>query len=572
MLREKFRPKEKRVGRQEAMTNFDRHLNQAFSGNSGSRVYKIGDCWRFGVFHLAGTSDLDKGSIHREQTQANASQKTTMTLPDAKDFSYLYSEETKARKPSPLKTCIHYFQDPNIIFLGGGLPLSDYFPWDNLTLDSPLPPFANGIGAPVTGSKDDSLKVSIKKKDQADGDIPLARALQYGFTNGQPELIKFLKEHTTIIHDMKYADWEVIATTGNTNAWESTLRVFCDKGDVILGEAYSFSSSLASAEAQGVTVFPVPIDEQGIIPERLEEILDNWNTDAPKPKLLYTIPTGQNPTGSSLADDRKVDIYRIAQKHDFLIVEDEPYYFLQMDPYIQDLKEREESQKEGRLSHDKFLKSLAKTFLSIDTEGRVIRMDSFSKVLAPSTRLGWITGSKSILQKYINLHEMTIQAACGFTQAIVTGTMRRWGQEGYLDWLIGLRHEYTLKRDCAIDALYKYLPSSDAFVVNPPNAGMFFTVDIDASTHPDFTTKYDSDPAKVEHAIYEKVISSGVLVVPGCWFKTEGQTVPSQPAESTHSGNPNIIFFRGTYAAVSPDKLTEGLKRLGEALKEEFAL
>lgn len=75
MLREKFRPKEKRVGRQEAMTNFDRHLNQAFSGNSGSRVYKIGDCWRFSVFHLAGTSDLDKGSIHREQTQANASKR-----------------------------------------------------------------------------------------------------------------------------------------------------------------------------------------------------------------------------------------------------------------------------------------------------------------------------------------------------------------------------------------------------------------------------------------------------------------------------------------------------------------
>lgn len=491
-----------------------------------------------------------------------------MTLGEAKDFSYLYSDETKARKPSPLKTCIHLFQDPNIIFLGGGLPLSDYFPWDNLVVDSPLPPFAKGIGAPLTGTKEDSLKVSIKKQDQSNGTIPLARGLQYGFTNGQPELIKFLKEHNTIIHDMKYADWDVIATTGNTNAWESTLRIFCNKGDVILAEAHSFSSSLASAEAQGVIVFPLPIDQNGIIPEKLEAIMDNWNPEAAKPKLLYTIPTGQNPTGTSLADDRKEKIYRIAQKHDFIIVEDEPYYFLQMEPYIRDPKERTAK----KLTHEEFLKSLAKTFLSIDTEGRVIRLDSFSKVLAPATRLGWITASESILQSYVYLHEMTIQAASGFTQALVAGTLNSWGQDGYLDWLLGLRHEYTLKRDNAIDALHKYLPKTDAFVVNPPIAGMFFTVDIDASAHPEFKAKYDSDPAQVEHAIYEKVISSGVLVVPGSWFKTEGETVPPQPVESKMTGNRNEIFFRGTYAAVSPEKLTEGLKRLSIALKEEFGL
>lgn len=493
-----------------------------------------------------------------------------MTVTEAKDFSYLYSEETKSRKPSPLKTCIHLFQDPNIIFLGGGLPLSDYFPWDNLTVDSPLPPFTKGIGQPLSGSKEDTMKFSIKKNEQQSGDIHLARALQYGYSNGQPELLSFLKEHTEVIHDMKYSDWDVVATTGNTNAWESTLRVFCNRGDTILAEAHSFSSSLSAAEAQGVNVFPVPIDENGIIPQKLEEILDNWTPGAPKPKLLYTIPTGQNPTGTSLADGRKEEIYLIAQKHDFLIIEDEPYYFLQMGPYIKDLKEREELLNSPKPSHQEFLKSLAKTFLEIDTEGRVVRLDSFSKVLAPGTRVGWITGSKDILQQYIRLHEMTIQAPAGFTQALVAGTLNRWGQDGYLDWLIGLRYEYMLKRDCAIDALHKYLPKSDAFVVNAPVAGMFFTVDIDASAHPEFKTKFGSDPAKVEQFIYDKVIKSGVLVVPGSWFKTEGDTVPPQPEASKHSTKENEIFFRGTYAAVSPEKLNEGLKRLGEALTEEF--
>ncbi|CDF90832.1 probable Aromatic/aminoadipate aminotransferase 1 [Zygosaccharomyces bailii ISA1307] len=492
-----------------------------------------------------------------------------MTLPESLDFSHLYSNETKARKPSPLKTCIHLFQDPNIIFLGGGLPLSDYFPWDNLTAQSPLPPFQKGIGAVPSGSKEDTLNIHVKKNEKNGNDIPLARALQYGFTPGQPEMLSFLREHTQKIHDMKYADWDVIASTGNTNAWESTLRIFCNRGDVILAEEYSFSSSLAAAEAQGVITVPVPVDSFGIVPEKLEELLDSWTEGAPKPKLLYTIPTGQNPTGTSLSSERKEAIYRIAQKHNFLIVEDEPYYFLQVGDYVPDLKKREEINSAPRPTHQEFLDSLVKTFLSCDTDGRVVRLDSFSKVLAPGTRMGWITASKKLLRPYVSLHEMTIQAPAGFTQVLVSGTLNRWGQEGYLDWLIGLRHEYVAKRDHTIDSLSKYLPQSDAFKVLPPVAGMFFTIDIDASAHPDFKTKFDSDPAKVEAAIYERVIKSGVLVVPGSWFKTVGDTVPPQPKTSDNAKK-NEIFFRGTYAAVAPEKLEAGLKRLGDALKEEF--
>lgn len=492
-----------------------------------------------------------------------------MTLPESTDFSYLFSEETKARKPSPLKTCIHHFGNPNLIFLGGGLPLSDYFPWDNLNAESPLPPFSKGIGAAPTGSKEDTLNLLVKKNEKEGHDIPLSRSLQYGHTNGQPELLDFLRTHNKEIHEFKYADWDVIASIGNTNSWESTLRVFCNKGDVVLTEEYSFASSLAACEAQGITTIPVPIDACGIVPEKLEDLLDNWTSDAPKPKLLYTIPTGQNPTGTSLPGDRKEAIYRIAQKHDFLIVEDEPYYFLQVGDYIEDQKKREEVYSGPKQSHQEFKKSLVKTFLSCDTEGRVIRLDSFSKILGPGTRLGWITASQKLLKAYISLHEMTIQSPSGFSQSIVAGTLHRWGQAGYLDWLIGLRHEYVGKRDHTIDSLAKYLPKSDVFVVVPPVAGMFFTINVDASAHPEFKTKYDSDPVKVENAIYEKVISYGVLVVPGGWFKTLGQTDPPLPDKSDKS-KANQIFFRGTYAAVAPEKLEEGLKRLGDALKEEF--
>lgn len=495
-----------------------------------------------------------------------------MTLPTAKDFSYKFSDETKSRVPSQLKTIIHYFQNPDIIFLGGGLPMSDYFPWDNLSVESPLPPFANGIGAKPSGEEKDTCKVQVSKtiSDEQKGiDVPLARSLQYGFSQGQPEIMKFFREHNAIIHDMKYEDWDVLASVGNTGAWESTLRVFCNRGDVILAEQFAFSSSVSAAEAQGVTTFPVPLDEHGIIPSKLESILDNWTEGAPKPKLLYTVPTGQNPTGSSLSFDRKKEIYRIAQKHDFIIIEDEPYYFLQMEKYEVDPSKRVQN---TYADHNEFVQSLEKSFISIDTEGRVIRLDSLSKVLAPGTRFGWIVGSKPILDAYLRLQEMTIQAPAGFTQSIIAGTLNRWGQNGYLDWLIGLRHEYTHKRDHCIDAMYKYLPKVDYIKVNPPIAGMFFTVSIDASKHPEFATKYESDPRKVETAFFDRFIKAGVLLVPGDWFKAEGQTTPPQPEESTRSEHPNEIFFRGTYAAVPLDKLTEGLQRFGEALYDEFEL
>ncbi|SCU95326.1 LADA_0G14972g1_1 [Lachancea dasiensis] len=496
-----------------------------------------------------------------------------MTVGDSLDFSHLFSDETKARKSSPLKSCIHLFQDPNIVFLGGGLPMSKYFPWDNLQVESPLPPFANGIGESPSGDAKDTCHVQVRKNEVTKAgdskDIPLSRSLQYGHSKGQPEFLSFVREHTQLVHGMKYADWDILATTGNTGSWESTLRIFCNKGDTILAEQYTFSSSIYAAEAQGVNVFPVPLDDHGLIPERLESILDNWNPETRKPKLLYTIPTGQNPTGSSLSDDRKVEIYRIAQKHDLLILEDEPYYFLQMDAYQKDPSQRKATE---FASHDEFVKSLAKSFISLDTEGRVIRMDSFSKVLGPGTRLGWIVASAKILKAYLQLHEMTIQNPSGFSQSIVAGTLNRWGQGGFLDWLIGMRREYNEKRDVAIDALYEYIPESPAFHINPPIAGMFFTLNIDASSHPEFATKYQSKPELVEQAIYEKVVASGVLVVPGAWFKALGDTQPPQPTSSKQELDPNGVIFRGTYAAVPLDKLREGIKRFGLALKEEFQL
>lgn len=490
-----------------------------------------------------------------------------MTKPLAKDLSHHLSVEAKSRNSSPLKSAFKYYNLPGMTFLGGGLPLSDYFPFDKITADSPTAPFPNGIGAKVTDSDKTVIEINKRAADnvKANNDIELARSLQYGYTEGQTELLSFLKEHTDIIHNIPYLDWTVIQTVGNTQSWDACLRTFAARGDSILVEEHSFSSALETAHAQGVITVPVQMDGEGIIPESLEKLLDNWV--GPKPKMLYTICTGQNPTGSCISGERRRAVYKLAQKHDIIIIEDEPYYFLQMEPYTRDLETR---QKRHVHDHAEFTKALVPSYISMDVDGRVIRLDSVSKTISPGARFGWIVGQEKLLERFVRLHEVSIQAASGFSQSILNGLFQRWGQKGYLDWLIGLRSEYTHKRDVAIDALYKYFPQ-EVISILPPVAGMFFTVHIDASKHPKFK-EFGEDPLKVENSIYERGLEYGCLMIPGSWFKVEGQTNPPQPPVPENPEHKHSIFFRGTYAAVPLDELENGLAKFGKAVKAEFGL
>lgn len=472
-----------------------------------------------------------------------------------KDLSHLLSEESKGRKPSPLKSAFKYYGKEDIVFLGGGLPLADYFPWEKIVAYSPEPPFEDGIGAQpsVTGK---STISEVHKHKVEEFDIPLARSLQYGHTQGNPELIDFLKEHTKMIHNVPYEEWDLCLTIGNTQSWETCIRSFCNPGDSIFIEEYTFPSAVETARNLGVNFVPMKMDAFGIIPSALAELLENWDKSKPLPKLLYTICTGQNPTGSSLGYERRKELYDLACKYDFVIIEDEPYYFLQMTEY--------QSGKEEEIktpSHEEFLKSLVKSFISMDTEGRVLRLDSFSKVLAPGTRVGWIVGQAALLERFVRLHEVSIQAPSGFSQTIVQALLGRWGQSGYVDWLIAMRKEYSIKRDFTIKCLEKYMPK-EVVSWTPPIAGMFFTILLDASKHPDFATKYDSDPLKVEDAVYEQGLKDGCLMIPGSWFVA--------PNRKNTSGT--TFFYRGTYAAVPLDTLGVGLERFAKAVKSEFGL
>lgn len=491
-----------------------------------------------------------------------------MSKPTAKDLSHHLSVEAKSRKGSSLKGAFKYFKQPGMTFLGGGLPLSDYFPFDKITADVPTAPFANGCGARITDADKSVIEVHKRAVDNANSgvaDVELARSLQYGYTEGHTELVQFLRTHTDSIHHVPYEDWDVVTNVGNTQAWDACLRTFATRGDVILVEDHTFSLAMEAAHAQGITTYPVAMDAEGIVPLALATLLDNWV--GAKPRMLYTIPTGQNPTGSCISGERRKAVYAIAQQHDLIIIEDEPYYFLQMEPYTTDVAAREQRHVH---THDEFVKAMVPSYISMDVDGRVLRLDSVSKTIAPGARLGWVVGQKRLLERFVRLHETTIQNASGFTQSILNGLFQRWGQGGYLDWLIGIRAEYTHKRDVAIDALYKYFPQQVVTVL-PPVAGMFFVVHLDASKHPRFE-EFGRDPLRVESSIYEAALAHGCLMIPGSWFKADGQTTPPQAPLPVDELLKNTIFFRGTYAAVPLDELERGLEKFGHAVKAEYGL
>ncbi|OJJ47237.1 hypothetical protein ASPZODRAFT_64803 [Penicilliopsis zonata CBS 506.65] len=473
--------------------------------------------------------------------------------PKAKRWDHVISLESRSRKSSTLKGAAKYMKNPGLISLGGGLPSADYFPFEHIDFKVPkVPQFS------PEETKETGVLLKATKNDIREGKslYDLEICLNYGQATGSAQMIRWVTEHTELIHNPPYSDWQCCLTPGSTAAWDSTLRLFCERGDYILMEEYTFVSALETALPLGVKGLPVGMDEEGLRPDALDEILSNWDETARgarKPFLLYTIPTGQNPTGATQSLERRKAVYQVAQKHGVYIIEDEPYYFLQMQPY---------AGAEGKAvpppaNHDEFLKSLVPSYLSIDVDGRVCRLESFSKVISPGSRVGWLVASEQIIERFTRQFEVSTQNPSGFSQIALYKLLdEQWGHAGYLDWLIHLRLEYTNRRDSLIHACEKYFPT-DIVSWIPPAAGMFHWIEVDWRKHPKIASKTHDE---IEEAIFMAAVERGVLVSRGSWFKADGSVKEEK------------MFFRATFATASEEQIFQAISRLADAVKQEFGL
>ena len=483
--------------------------------------------------------DEVKDTIKHQPTQTGISKRL------AKRWDHRLSDESLAQGVSPLKDSVKTVNPSTTIPLGTGRSASLYYPWQSMSM---------------TGTKESHQSRALGPKlpmicTKGETAFDLSSALNYAEPSGWSQLVAFFREITCLIHNPPYQDWDTTLTCGSTSAIDMALRMFCNRGDWILTETLTYPGTRMASRAQGLKTQGIEMDEHGLVPEDLDDKLRCWDTSrGRKPFVLYTIPSGHNPTGITQSTVRKNAIYQVAERHDLLILEDDPYFFLRLNETSTSLDAYPPSSLLGR-----FQKSLAASYLSLDRSGRVIRVESTSKILAPGLRCGWLTASRQIVDTFANFAEVGPSSPSGPSQVMMYKLLvENWGQEGFADWLNHLSGEYGSRRDAMIAACEKHLPK-EVCTWTTPTHGIFLWITVDLEGHPDGAEKMTEQCHAVEDRIYGRAESKGVLVASGSWFNVESCV--------------DKVFFRMTFVATaSQDDLTRGVEQFGRAVRDEFRL
>ncbi|KAK9365216.1 pyridoxal phosphate-dependent transferase [Lipomyces kononenkoae] len=489
-------------------------------------------------------------------TIASQSESAPLSL----DLSHHLSIESRIRQKSLLKVASSYVaRDPELLSLAAGLPSPALFPIEKVSATVQVAKHEsvrNGLWK-CDGLLPDTRRELHKEKDSSlngQSEYDLSGALQYEQGTGAKQLLTFLKKHTEIVHKPQYRDWDCIMSGGNTHAMETVFRMLINPGDYVLMEEYVFPETAEGLRPIRAKMIGIEMDDEGLRSDSLRQLLEEWDETArggTRPAVLYVVPTGQNPTGSTMSLRRRKDIYNICVTYDLIIIEDDPYYFLQMSEYVPGA---DPTVVKVPKTNQEFVSSLVPSMLSLDTQGRVLRLDSFSKVAAPGMRCGWITGSERFVERVLRHNEVGLQFPSGLSMAVLHGMLvEGWGQDGYLDWLVNLRAEYTNRRNALLNAMDKYLPREVCnWVV--PSAGMFVWINVDYTKHP----RRDNGVEAVEMEIFEAGIENKVLILPGAWFKVNMEA--------------RNVFFRATFASVSAQDMALAIERFGEVLRKGFGL
>lgn len=202
--------------------------------------------------------------------------------------------------------------------------------------------------------------------------------------------------------------------------------------------------ALAALFPLGCNLHGIRTDGHGLDPAHLKHVLSTWDPSKSRPKMLYLIPNGGNPTGSTLTLERKKAIYQLAREHDLIIIEDDPYYFLQFGPK-------------------------APSFFSMDEDARVVRLDSFSKVVSSGLRIGFATGPKPLIER-IQLHgQASSLHPSGLSQAALLAYLNHVGQDGFVEHTLKVAKFYEGRRDVFCRAASRHLKGLVEMV--EPSAG-----------------------------------------------------------------------------------------------------
>jgi len=521
---------------------------------------------------------------------------------DAIDLSHHLSNVARARQTSPLKGLQKWMGKPGLISLAGGLPNAQYFPIASISGELLAPDSFPLKTEPEESSlswfwklfsrsdKERTTTFTVDKYPKHPGDLNLATGLQYGMASGLPQMKEILHEFVEKVFQPAYGNWTTLLHTGNTDGWGKTVQTILNPGDGLIVSEWTYPSALAGARPYGIKLVPIGMDAEGMSSAALRKTLAEWDESTrgmPRPHVMYTVPIGQNPTGTTMGLDRKKEIYDICVEYDIIIVEDDPYYFLQEGKYVP----KSERVSESDADDETFLARLAPSYLKVDYQGRVIRLDTFSKTVCPGSRLGWFTCNPMFAERLERAAETSSQAPCGFTQLYVTSLLMNWHYDGYIRWLKALRIQYKGRRDYLVDCFAEefhlqqsistqgytagaqvyyaslkpkrsFIPLSEKdvayskplFSFVPPSSGMFVWIELHLEDHPSFSSLgYKA----LEMKLWTEIAEAGVLFGPGSMFS----------ATPVDDDTPGHGHFRISFSNSTPEELKKAVTIFGTTLR-----
>ena len=393
-------------------------------------------------------------------------------------MNYKISDKFVNMKPSAIREIFKSLGNPGCISFAAGNPSPESFPVEDI----------KRIAADILTQE------------------PIT-ALQYGITEGYPKLRELVSQRLKRLYNIGTEDDDTIIVTGGQQGIELTCKVMCNEGDVVICENPSFIGALNAFRSLGAELKGVPLKEDGIDLEALEAALKS----SPRAKLLYLIPSFQNPAGITSTLENRKAVYELARKYDIVIIEDNPY---------------------GDL---RFEGENVPSYKSFDVDGRVVYCGSFSKILSSGMRVGTLTANKVLVSKIVVAKQVEDVHTNVFFQMVCATYMQECDLEAHIEKIRALYHH---KSSLMLKALDEYMPADVKFT--RPQGGIFL---------------WCSLPEGYELSEFVKRCSEkNVFVVPGTAFLPD----ESEPTRS----------FRLNYSMPSDEEIERGIKLLAQAVEE----
>jgi 2-aminoadipate transaminase len=334
-------------------------------------------------------------------------------------------------------------------------------------------------------------------------------ALQYGITEGYIPLREWIVEHMAT-KGIKVSLDEVLITTGSLQAMDLLIRVLVNAGDPVVVERPTFIGTLQALDAIEAEYVSANMDDDGLI---VSELSSRLGAMGRMPRLLCSQPNFQNPSGVSLSLDRRHELIALAARYDLPLVEDDPYAELLYDGEpLPPLK-------------------------ALDQRGQVVYLGSFSKILMPGLRVGWAAGPQELLEKMGLIKQGSDLHTDGFIQRVINVLVRSGFLPGHIETI---RAEYRKRLTAMLEAVEEHFPPGVRFT--RPRGGLFVWVELPQGMD---TTKF-----------VRQAVDRGVLFPPGAGFYRDGT---------------GLNTMRLNFSNQPPDRIREGVKRLGVVIREQFA-